>query len=66
MRSVAELGSLRAGSVGDATIISIKEGSFDYVDAVGEQIIGNRKIVSEGVVIGGRWWHPTSSPEAKS
>ena len=61
-----ELGSLKAGSVGDATIISIKEGSFDYVDAVGEQIIGNRKIVSEGVVIGGRWWHPTSSPEAKS
>ena len=61
-----ELGSLKAGSVGDATIISIKEGSFDYVDAVGEQMIGNRKIVSEGVVIGGRWWHPTSSPEAKS
>ena len=61
-----ELGSLRAGSVGDATIISIKEGSFDYVDAVGEQIIGNRKIVSEAVVIGGRWWHPTSSPETKS
>jgi len=59
-----ELGSLRAGSVGDATIISIKEGSFDYVDAVGEQMIGNRKIVSEGVVIGGRWWHPASAAEA--
>jgi hypothetical protein len=23
------------------------------------------KIVSEGVVIAGRWWHPTFSPEAK-
>jgi dihydroorotase len=53
-----ELGSLRPGSVGDATIISIREGAFDYVDVVGEHLTGNRKIVSDGVVIGGRWWHP--------
>src|SRR6476659_4094124 len=53
-----ELGSLKPGSVGDATMISVKEGRFDYVDVVGEHLIGERKIVSEGVVIGGRWWHP--------
>jgi dihydroorotase len=53
-----ELGSLRPGSVGDATVLSIKEGCFDYVDVVGEHLTGDRKIVSEGVVIGGRWWHP--------
>jgi dihydroorotase len=47
--------------VGDATLISIKQGQFDYVDVVGEHLIGNRKIVSEGVVIGGRWWHPNQS-----
>ena len=29
-----------------------------YVDVVGEVMQGNQKIVSEGVVIGGRWWHP--------
>ena len=45
-------------SVGDATLISIREGQFDYVDVVGEHLIGNRKIASEGVVIAGRWWHP--------
>ena len=56
-----ELGSLRAGSVGDATLISIREGKFDYVDVVGEHMTGDRKIVSEGVVIGGRWWHPVES-----
>jgi dihydroorotase len=55
-----ELGSLKPGSVGDATLISIKQGQFDYVDVVGEHLIGDRKIVSEGVVIGGRWWHPNS------
>lgn len=54
-----ELGTLRPGSVGDATILSIKEGRFDYVDAVGEHLIGERKIAAEGVVIAGRWWHPT-------
>jgi dihydroorotase len=53
-----ELGSLKPGSVGDATILSIKEGKFDYVDVVGEHLIGDRKIASEGVVVAGRWFHP--------
>ena len=56
-----ELGSLKPGSAGDATLISIAQGQFDYVDVVGEHLIGDRKIVSEGVVIGGRWWHPKES-----
>src|SRR5919198_2917779 len=50
-----ELGSLKPGSVGDATLISVRQGQFDYEDVVGEHLIGDRKIVSEGVVIGGRW-----------
>jgi dihydroorotase len=60
-----ELGSLKPGSVGDATLLSIKEGKFDYEDVVGEHLIGDRKIVSEGVVVGGRWWHPVESPKFK-
>jgi dihydroorotase len=52
-----ELGSFKPGSVGDATILSIQEGQFDYVDVVGEHMTGDKKIVSEGVVIGGKWWH---------
>jgi dihydroorotase len=53
-----ELGSLKPGSVGDATILKVKEGRFDYVDVVGEHLEGDRKIASEGVVIAGKWWHP--------
>src|SRR5262245_48125565 len=53
-----ELGSLKPGSAGDATVLAIKEGRFDYVDVVGEHLTGDRKIVSQGVVLGGRWWHP--------
>jgi dihydroorotase len=53
-----ELGSLKPGSVGDATILSVDEGRFDYVDVTGEHLVGNRKINSRGVVIGGKWWWP--------
>lgn len=52
-----ELGSLKAGCAGDATIMSIKDGKFDYVDVVGEHMIGDKRIVSEGVVLKGKWWH---------
>lgn len=55
-----ELGSLKPGSAGDATILSVKDGTFDYVDVVGEHLEGRQRIVSEGVVIGGKWWHSTS------
>jgi dihydroorotase len=60
-----ELGSLKPGSVGDATLIAIKQGQFDYVDVVGEHLTGDRKIASEGVVIGGRWWHPQEASQFK-
>jgi len=60
-----ELGSLKPGSADDATILSIREGSFDYVDVVGEHMTGDRKIASDGVVLGGRWWHP-SPPAARA
>jgi hypothetical protein len=33
------------------TFISVHQGRFDQVDIVGEHLIGDRKIVSEGVVI---------------
>jgi dihydroorotase len=56
-----QYGSLKPGSLGDATILSVREGRFDYVDVVGEHLIGDRRIVSEGVVLKGRWWHPKRS-----
>jgi dihydroorotase len=55
-----ELGSLKPGSVGDATVLSVREGRFDYVDVLGEHLIGDKRIVSEGVVIAGKWWHPAA------
>lgn len=56
-----EYGSLKVGSLGDATLLSVKEGRFDYEDVVGEHLLGDRRIVSEGVVLKGKWWHPKRS-----
>jgi dihydroorotase len=53
-----ELGSLKPGSVGDATILSVREGEFDYVDVLGQHMRGEKRLTSEAVVLGGRWWHP--------
>jgi dihydroorotase len=56
-----ELGTLKTGSIGEATILSIDEGQFEYGDVVGEKMTGERRIASVGVVLGGRWWHPASA-----
>ena len=61
-----ELGTLRPGGIGDATVLSITEGRFDYVDAVGEHMTGDRRILSEGVVVAGRWWHPRDPAELRA
>ena len=60
-----ELGSLKPGSAGDATILTVKDGTFDYVDVVGEHMAGKQKIVSQGVVVAGRWWHPVETESAR-
>ena len=52
-----ELGTLKAGAAGDATVLKIAEGKFDYVDVMGEHMEGSKRILSEGVVLGGKWWH---------
>ena len=53
-----EYGSLKVGSLGDATVLAVKEGEFDYVDVRGEHMSGRQRILSEGVVLRGEWWHP--------
>jgi len=54
-----ELGTLKTGAVGDASVIAIEEGQFTYHDVLGEPVQGNKKLAAKGVVLGGRWWHPS-------
>src|SRR5690606_18256954 len=52
-----DLGTLKPGSVGDATVLSLEESSFDYVDSRDQHLDGRQRIALAGVVVGGRWWH---------
>jgi dihydroorotase len=51
-----ELGSLRESTPGDATLVRIETGQFDYHDAVGEVLRGDKKLTCTGIVIDGKWW----------
>ena len=56
-----ELGTLKPGSPGDATLLTVQDGAHDYVDVLGEVMTGQQRILSKGVVLGGKWWHPVGS-----
>jgi dihydroorotase len=51
-----DLGTFRPGSVGDATIVELEEGAFDYVDSTGERLLGTTRLSVRGLVIEGRVW----------
>jgi dihydroorotase len=51
-----DLGTFQKGSAGDASVLSLEEGAFDYVDSTGEHLTGASKLSARGVVMGGRWW----------
>ena len=53
-----ELGTLKPGSVGDASVLSLDEGSFPLEDVRGQVVTAERRLFARGVVVGGRWWHP--------
>ncbi len=53
-----DLGTLKVGSVGEATVIDVATGKFHYADSIGEKMIGDKRLLSVGVVLGGRWWYP--------
>lgn len=52
-----EYGSLKVGSLGDATVLTVRDGAFDYVDVEGEHMTGAQRIVAESVTLKGAWWH---------
>jgi dihydroorotase len=51
-----ELGALAPGTPADITLVRIESGAFDYVDAVGEVLAGDRRLVPTGILVGGKWW----------
>ena len=50
-----DLGSLKVGTVGDASILKIQDGSYEYEDGEKNKLIGKKKISAYGLVINGKW-----------
>ncbi len=53
-----ELGHLGIGALGDATILHIEEGTYDFFDVNGNRIVSNRHLVCDGLVVNGEYWAP--------
>ena len=51
-----ELGGLAPGAIGEASVIELQQGRFEYYDVLGEILVGEQRLSAAGVVLGGRWW----------
>ena len=51
-----DLGTLKVGAAGDAVVLDHRKGKFEYVDVLGETLIGKHRLVNAGMVVDGKWW----------
>ena len=56
-----DLGTLARGGAGDAVVLDLVEGSFEYVDVMGERITGAQRLEVRHVIVGGALWHTASA-----
>jgi dihydroorotase len=54
-----ELGSLKPGSAGDASVLDMRQGSFDLEDVRGEIVTAKERLYAAGLVLGGAWCDTT-------
>ena len=52
------LGTLASGAEGDATVIDLEQGAFEFHDTQGERLAAERRFRLQGMVVGGKWWPP--------
>jgi dihydroorotase len=57
----SDIGSLAVGAAGDASLLELAEGQFDYRDVLGETRTGHWRLQARGLVVGGRWQPPPPS-----
>ncbi len=51
-----ELGTLKVGAPGEASIFDVVRETTEYRDVVGEVIKGENRFVARGLVLNGQWW----------
>jgi dihydroorotase len=52
-----DLGTLKPGSAGDASILDLSDGEFNYVDSTGECLKGETRLTAQGVIMAGKIWY---------
>lgn len=52
-----DIGHLSPGAAGDATVIDLAEGAFDYRDVLGETRKGRQRLSASGLVVNAEWWN---------
>lgn len=50
-------GTLKPGTLGDATILDLEQGRFEITDVMKETLVAETQFACRGIVLGGRWWH---------
>ena len=51
-----DIGTLKPGSVGDASIFEVLDQPTPYTDVLGEVITGDKRFAARGLVLAGAWW----------
>ncbi len=49
-------GMLVPGLLGDATVLEVETGTFDFRDVLNQTMKGTERLACRGVVLGGKWW----------
>ena len=57
-----ELGTLAEATPGDATLVRIEDGSWDYRDVLGATVTGKQRLTLAGTIIGGKLWDKGPQP----
>jgi dihydroorotase len=52
----SDFGTLKPGSPGDAVVLSLDEGEFEYRDSLNAVFRGGKKLSPDGIIVGGAWW----------
>jgi len=50
-----DLATLKTGATGDASVLDLANGRFEYTDVIGETIVGEQRLRPAGLVLGGAW-----------
>ena len=51
-----DLGTLKVGAVGEASVIEILDETTEHRDVLGEVITTDKRFVARGLVLDGKWW----------